>query len=378
MKIGIDARWIIEEASGIGQYTLNLIRHIARKDRKNEYFLFFQNPNILSGIKSELKSYSAQNFHFILVSYGVFSIQNQIFLPFKLAALKVEVFHSTNFMIPLYGFKTKYGVTIHDLIPFLFPEFAPRSKKSRFYFIYKMLMKRIVKKASFILVDSTHSSNDLTGNFSKAAGKTSVLTFGIDPSFQDFLHTSSEGIRTKLGVFNKIILYVGRQDPYKNLMQLIKIFADVLKRGIDSTLVIAGSKDKRYPEIQTLIESLGLNKKVIMTGYLSQADLVCLYREASVLALPSLYEGFGLPLLEAMASGIPVIASNKASVPEVVGDAGVLLNPDSSSEWIDQIILLLNDAGKRQNLIEKGRKRLSFFSWEKAADEAVRIYEQQK
>jgi len=379
MRIGIDARWIIEEPSGIGQYTLNLIRHLARKDSKNEYFLFFQNEKIAKRIKEELRSYSERTLHFILVSYGVFSIKNQIFLPWKLRSLRIDVFHSTNFMIPLFGFGTKYGVTIHDLIPFLFPEFAPRSKKSRFYRIYQCLMKRIVKKAAFILVDSNHSAKDLTENFSKARDKTFVMTFGIDPSFQSSMeNSSSAGIREKLGIHNQIILYVGRQDPYKNLMSLIRIHKNVLEKGTDATLVIAGSRDDRYPEITSLIAELQLQGKVKITGYLSQRDLVSLYREASLLALPSLYEGFGLPVLEAMASGIPVIASNKASIPEVMGDAGILLNPDSHPQWVDAIIQLLTNSEIRQNFIEKGRQRLSLFSWEKAAERAVSIYERYK
>jgi len=165
MKIGIDARWIMEESSGIGQYTLNLLRFLSQADSRDLYFIFFSNRELLKTIDRDLGLTVKGNFYIILVPYGVFSLRNQIFLPVKLRRLRLDVFHSTNFMIPLAAFGVKLAVTIHDLIPLLFPEFAPRSRKSRFYVVYCLLMYTIIKRVRLILVDSQNSYQDMVRRF---------------------------------------------------------------------------------------------------------------------------------------------------------------------------------------------------------------------
>lgn len=369
MRIGIDARWIIKEASGIGQYTINLIRHLSSQDQDNQYFLFFFDKALYERYKAELNLPNAWTF--VLLPYSVFSLKNQLFLHFKLKELKVDVFHSTNFMIPLYSKGTKIVITIHDLIPFLFPQFAPKSKKSRFHIIYKLLMNMIIRRADHIFVDSEHSYKDMSENFKGADKKMSVLTFGVDPSFFRAINTD---ICHRLGIKDSMILYVGRQDPYKNITGLIETFHKVVNQFPDVTLIIAGPEDERYPEIKKMILELALEEKVRMTGYLSQADLVSLYRQAKILVMPSFYEGFGLPILEAFSSGVPVIASKIASIPEIVGDAGILLNPENIELWVDAILKLLNDEAIRKDLIGKGFERLKNFSWDKAAYKALLKY----
>ena len=369
MRIGIDARWIIKESSGIGQYTKNLIRYLSRHDFQNQYYIFFNEREMESQVWGELGLHKKENFHSIVVLYSVFSLKNQIFMPCSIRRLNLDVFHSTNFMIPLFARRVKTISTIHDLIPFLFPQYAPQSKKSRFYWIYKILMYCIVRRADHIFVDSNHSLKDLDRSFKESRNKTSVLMFGIDPSFADKLENTGK---------NEVpyILYVGRQDPYKNIIFLIRVFQKVQMKYDPIQLIIAGAEDKRYPEIRRTIENLGLKGKVIITGFLKQKDLVGLYQKAKIFVLPSLYEGFGLPILEAFSAGVPVVASCVASIPEIAGDAAVLIGPEEEGKWVEEIVDLLDHHDKVLQLRAKGFERLKCFQWEKTIQELMVHYEE--
>jgi glycosyltransferase involved in cell wall biosynthesis len=175
-----------------------------------------------------------------------------------------------------------------------------------------------------------------------------------------------------------IILYVGRRDPYKNILGLIDIFHQLLNYSPNASLVLAGPEDLRYPQIQEHIEKLGLrgNGKVLMTGYLSQDDLVRLYRSATVLVLPSFYEGFGLPILEAFSCGIPVVASRISSIPELVQDAGILLDPKNTDDWVQAIDQLIKNQDLREKFVKRGYERLEDFSWQKAVKQLLHQYEE--
>lgn len=377
MNIALDARWIIEEPSGIGQYTINLIRYLAQRPKdENRYFLFFSSKKISETINQELHLETKKNFQTVFIPYSVFSPLGQILLPLKLKRLKINLFHSPNFMIPLLAFKVKLVITVHDLIPFLFPEYAPRSKKSRYHFFYRLLMRFIVKRVDHVFTDSENSYQDMIKNFENAKWKTSVLTLGPDPSFHSWkVSKTGQTLRKKLNIEGRILLYVGRQDPYKNLVELVKIFHALTKRFSDISLVIAGPLDTRYPELGEIISKLGLESKVILTGFLSQDELISLYHEAAMLLLPSLYEGFGLPILEAFCCGVPVIASNTASIPELVGDAGLLVCPRDREAWIQSISHLLQDEILRQKFIQRGYKRQPLFTWENTIENLLKQYE---
>ena len=371
MKICLDARWILEESSGIGHYTLNLIRHLLDEDRENQYLILFLNEVIQRRSASIVQILQNERTHCRVLSQSPFSLSSQVSLPWILKQEKVDIYHSTNFMMPLALCGIKSIVTVHDLIPFLFPHFAPQSKKSRFYWVYRQMMKWIAGRADFIVVDSENSRNDLMTAFRGALPKTEVVTFGIDPSF---LETANLGIKKRLGIEEKIILYVGRQDPYKNVLGLIEILRQLRHEDRKMHLVIAGSEDLRYPEVKEKITSLGLRNHVTLTGYLAQAELVSLYRESFCLVLPSLYEGFGLPVLEAYECGIPVVASRIASIPEVAGEGAILLDPKDTLLWVHALKKLLDDPGYYDKQVLNGREQLKKFSWKKTAVQVLGIY----
>ncbi len=412
MKIGIDARWIFETISGVGKYTASLIEYLARVDKDNEYLLFFDRPDLRDRLILKAGLENRPNFQTKLISYGLFSLANQLFMPRVLNSEGIDVFHSTNFMIPLFGFKGKMVVTVHDLIPLLFPHYTPRARKTRFFALYKLIMKLAARRADCIIAVSENSKNDLKRALNLFDEKVAVVYNGIDlkykpaggynPPISPFCKGGEEGdlkeVREKYAISPaaKLILWVGRPEPYKNLGALIKAFSRI-SEGVNCCLVIAGEEDERYPETTELVKELGLDhvrnfalqktkkdtsngarKMVVFTGYLEEEALIDLYRTASLFVLPSFYEGFGLPVLEAFACGVPVIASDRASLPEVAGDAAILIDPEDVDALVREMKNVLGSEDLRSELIAKGLRRAKEFSWEKTARETLKVYEEVK
>lgn len=374
MKIGIDARWIFPEISGVGKYTEELIRHLARIDRANEYLLFFDRPEVRERTWSSAELEKAPHFNSHIVSCPIFSARNQWILPGILRRLRLDVFHSTNYMIPLPAF-SKRGchsvqcvVTIHDLIPFLFRDHAPKAKKSRLFPLYKRLMLEIGRRADRIVTPSEASRNDI------------IRQLRIPPARAQQVVVIPEGIpegyrpapRKEASV--KTILYVGRFDPYKNAVGLIEAFANVWLRDPHIRLEVIGSPDPRYPEAPARAKALGVDAAIAWRGYLDDRALREAYQQADLFVLPSRYEGFGLPVLEAMACGTPVICSRVSSLPEVAGDAAILIDPDHTKEVADAMWRVLHDDAFAKRLAEKGTRQAAKFSWERAARRTLEVY----
>jgi len=387
MKIGIDARWIFPEISGIGAYTRELVKHLAQIDTANSYVLFFEDPAISDRTIVEANLEKAKNFTTQLLPFGVFSLKNQLNLPGILADSGIDVFHSTNYMIPFLAFprrrrgKIKCAVTIHDVIPLIFPDHAPKSKKARFFPIYKRLMIEVGIRADAVVTDSESSRFDVI-KYLRMAGQSHALVksiyCGVSPRFKP-----PEGGRkmdSASAAQNKrkrTILYVGRSDPYKNLATLIMAFFSAVKMcPFPVELVIAGSVDPRYPEAAKLTSELSMEGSVKWTGYLSDDQLVAAYQNADVLVHPSKYEGFGLQIVEAMACGTPVVAGNAGSVPEISGDAAILLDPEDVNGFADKIQLVLTDSNVWNSMSEKGIAQASKFTWARTAREMLSVYEE--
>ena len=323
----------------------------------------------------ELRLEERPNFSIRSVPYGVFSARGQLLLPRLLRAERVDLFHSTNFMAPLTGFRGKLIVTIHDIIPLKFPEYAPRSKKTRLFFIYKALMNWIVTVSDAIIADSENSRSDILEFFGIPPSKVHTIYLGVDPGYRPLPAEKREEVRRALGVKDRLALYAGRADPYKNLISLIKAAESINAAGdTHCTVVVAGEKDPRYPEVENHIVSAGIRDDVIFAGSMDEDRLIPLYNAADVLVLPSLYEGFGLPPLEAMACGTPVICSDRASIPEVVGKAGILVDPMDVHAISEAMERVFKDAGLRERMREDGLKRAALFPWKKTAERTLELY----
>ncbi|MDA3798625.1 MAG: glycosyltransferase family 1 protein [Kiritimatiellae bacterium] len=371
MVVAIDTRWIFKELSGIGVYTKEIIKNIIALDKDNSYILIFDKLEVQAQIEKELDIENVENFKSINVGFGVFSIGNQLKFNNVLVKNNVDVYHSTNYMVPVLprlgkASKIKYVVTIHDIIPMLFREHAPKSKKSRLFPVFKAIMKRVVNQADIILTVSNASKNDIETYF-KIKPDTKVHAFhnACSDKFQPIPFDDKKDMQ---------FLYVGRADPYKDIETIIKAVSIVAEKGYKNIqLVLAGSPDERYNAPQVLTEELGLIS-VRWTGYISDEELIKLYQESTALLHPSLYEGFGLQIIEAMQSGTPVISSVGGSLKEICGDAAIVLPVKSPELFAESIEKLLNSKELQKELIQKGFKRAKEFSWEKTTRNILSIY----
>lgn len=378
MRIAIDARWILPEISGIGQYTTELIRHLAKQDRRNEYILIFRDSAARSRALAAWGRDLPPHFSTRTTPYGVFSPWNQAFMPRLLTRWRVDLYHSTNYMIPLAAFprnrkgRIRCVTTVHDVIPLIFPDHAPKSRKARLFPLFVRILREVGIRSHAILTVSRASAADI------------LRHLRIPPASADRVHPIYNGVsgafrpapgRTGSPAGGKTILYVGRADPYKNLVLLIRAFAAARESlPFPLRLLIVGPPDKRYPEAPDLARQLGLSDAVQWTGYLSEERIVTAYQNADLLVHPSRYEGFGLQVLEAMACGVPVLSSNAGALPEVIGDAGLLFAPDDLDGFVSGIRTVLTDRALADSLARKGLLRARDFSWERTAAETLRVY----
>ncbi len=376
MKIGIDTRWIFPEISGIGSYTTELITHLAQTDKNNTYVLFFDHPEVMARIMDIPALAAAPNFEAREVPYSIFSPVGQIMMPRLLKQCGIELFHSTNYMIPFLAFPRHHAgsircvTTIHDLIPLLFPEMTPKAKKTRFHALFKQVICEAARRADVIIVPSRSSRADVVKHLhipQERHEHVVIIQEGVNPKYQPAEHKNDSA---------PTLLYVGRRDPYKNLVTLVKAFALVLKTVPEARLRIIGPDDPRYPEAPETAKRLHLQDSITWTGYVEGDELLHAYQQADVFVLPSHYEGFGLPILEAMACGTPVICGNVSSQPEVAGDAAITIDPNDTEALAEAITCVLTDPVRASDLRAKGLARAQQLTWTQAAMETIAAYEQ--
>ena len=380
MRIAIDARWIFPEISGIGNYTRQLLYQFGKLNHPHTLVLLFNDASLLGRTLAETELTEATNIESHCLPWGVFSPHSQIMLPAFLKRHKIDLFHSPNYMIPLRAFprqragRIKCVATIHDVIPLLFPDHAPKSRKTRLFPIFKGLMSEVGRRADAIVTVSEASRRDI------------LNLLKIPTSQTQKVHTVYNGVSerfspgptpaTSSNTSQRSLLYVGRSDPYKNVETLIEALQRVrTTTALDVQLKIAGAPDPRYPQAAELAQELGIADAVTWTGYLSDEELADTYRAADLLVHPSRYEGFGLQIIEAMACGTPVISSNGGSLPEVAGDAAILLDPMDTQGFADAIVRVLTNPDIAADMRQKGITQAAQFTWEAAAKKTLAVYE---
>jgi glycosyltransferase involved in cell wall biosynthesis len=228
-----------------------------------------------------------------------------------------------------------------------------------------------------VIVPSQSTKTDVMRLYGVNPEKIAVIYEGYDEEVykpQDNLAPIEE-VKREYNISGKYILYVGTLEPRKNIPRLVEAFHSLKKGEVEHKLVVAGKLGWLYKDIFTTVTKLNLENEVIFTGYIPQKELPILMGGAEVFAYPSLYEGFGLPPLEAMACGTPVIASNTSSLPEVIGDAGILVDPYNSKEIAQAMYRLISDEGLRQQMHQRGLNRAKMFSWEKTAQQTLKVFE---
>jgi glycosyltransferase involved in cell wall biosynthesis len=381
MKIAIDARWIFPSPSGIGVYTRELIRALAAEDGGPSYLLFFQNAELEAQTARQTGFNLNPRFSSAILPYGIFSPVNQLRLPDRLRREAIDLFHSPNYMIPLLAFPLRRRggiacvVTLHDAIPLKFPDHAPRSRKRRLFFIFRWLMRQVGRRADAILTVSHTSQRDLAAclNFSPAeAGRIQVVYNGVNPIFKPTETRPDPANPTR----RRNLLYVGRADPYKNLPNLIRGFADLVRQApFPVHLTLAGARDPRYPEAPALARELGLDSRVTWVDRLEESQLVQAYQQADALVMPSRYEGFGLPVAEAMACGTPVVCGQCGALEEVAGRAGLFVNPEDPADLATTLLFLLTQPGFAAEKSRQGPLQAARFSWPATAQASRKVYE---
>jgi len=303
-------------------------------------------------------------------------------MPAIIKELNLDIFHSTNYMIPLRAFprnhqgRTACVINIHDLIPLIFPKATPRALKTKFSPLYRWLMKEVTARSNLIITGSKSSLNDIINLLHCRPERIVTIPDGVSvrfhPAKADILPSQDpRHLRRK-----KIILWVGRQDPYKNLTGLIEAFSMLRKnyRG-PLELRLVGPADSRYPEASRRVVVLGLADAVSWVGHISASELVGEYQNANVFVMPSYYEGFGLPVLEAFACGTPVICSNKSSLPEICGSAAVQVDPKDITGICDAMHRVLTDSRLAGDLAERGLQQAARFNWQETAKKTILAYE---
>ncbi len=354
MRIGIDTQTIIAQKTGFGSYVQNLISVLREIDSKNEYV--FLNPNKKGDLSTPARIW-----------------WDQVAFPFRLLSKKVDIVHKPAFSAPIfYPFKTV--VTAPDLIGKLYPENF--STTSKFYWV--QLLPFSLKKANKIVAISKNTKQDIIKLLNIPEEKIKVIYLGKHSQFKPIenLHFLDK-VRQKYSQGKPFILYVSTLEPRKNHLNLLKVFNIIVKEHkIKHNLVLTGKRGWYYKELFEFVEKNNLQDRVLFVGYIPDSDLPSLYNAADLFVFPSLYEGFGLPILESMSCGLPVISSNASSMPEIVEGAGILLDPKDTKAWADAIYKVLTNKNLQKEMGEKSLQQAKKFTWEKCAQETLGVYEE--
>jgi glycosyltransferase involved in cell wall biosynthesis len=364
VRIGIDARKLHD--FGIGTYIRNLLRHLARLDRDTEFVLLCR-PQDRAALDS-----LGENFRAVAETAGNYSVAEQVKIPLALRRERVTLFHAPHYVLPLLV-PCRSVVTIHDCIHLMFPQYLP----NRMAFGYARASIGVAsRRATRVLTVSESSKRDILRFVDIPAHKIDVIynaydeRFGVEPREEDVVR-----VRERYQLHDEFVLYAGNVKPHKNLERLIEAFDRIRERGLDRLrLVLIGDEISRYAALRRAVHRHQLHSHVRFLGYLPEETLAVMYRLAGVFVFPSLYEGFGLPPLEAMASGTPVVTSNVSSLPEVAGEAALLVDPYDPAAIADGIYRVLTDDRLRRDLRTRGLARASQFSWEESVRRIRHIY----
>ncbi|MBI3966896.1 MAG: glycosyltransferase family 4 protein [Chloroflexi bacterium] len=376
MRIAVDYSAALNQGAGIGRYTRCLIGALAELDRANEYVLFYapQRGKRQKLAQAPLPGYG--NFHGTALplterSLGIVWHRLGLPVPVDLLVGRFDLLYSPNFVLP----PSRHGatmLTVHDLSFVLFPECAD----SRLVAYLQRVVPPSVARADLVLADSHNTKNDIVCLLDVPPERVEVVHLGVEPHFRRVTTAERlDDVRRRLELERPFLLSVGVVEPRKNYVRLIEAFARLRAEGYtDHELLIVGRRGWLSDDTYDRARELELDDHVRFLGHVDEADLPALYSLADVFVYPSLYEGFGLPPLEAMACGTPVVCSRSSSLPEVVGDAALLVTPTDIEELVDALRRVLDDTELRRDLGERGQARAATFSWPAAASQFLDLY----
>lgn len=368
MKIGIDgraAKWY--RGTGIGTYTYQLISCLNKIDNINDYLLFMPE-------NCELKLSFKDNFNLNNITEGTSNnFWDEVNIPNILKDLNIELYHVPQNGVGIPANKEcGFTITLHDVIPYKMPE----TVSSRYLKIFNEHIPKIVEMCDGIITVSNYSKKDIMETFNFPEDKIFVTPLASEDIYRPLNRDLSKEISKEYySISGDFILYVGGFSPRKNIIGLIESFSKLISiYKKDIKLVIAGKRGKSYDSYKKRAEELNISNKIIFPGFISVDHLPYIYNAAKLFVYPSFYEGFGLPPIEAMSCGVPVIASNATSVPEVVGDGGLLIDPNDVDNLCYSMFRVLLDDELRERLILSGIVKASELSWQKTAQQTLIAY----
>ena len=370
-RIAFDARYISDRYHGIGRYAFRLLESMAVAAPERT-FVVFRGQEQDSRFDWQMLA-ARPNVELWDGPWPLYWPQEQLRWPLLLRRSRVDRFYSPYFVAPLPA-TCPVVTTVHDLIFDRYPEYMPQAW-SRPY--YRLLMALSTRRARRVITVSQATAADLTVHYGTPPDKIAVVPEGVDPSFGPVMDGDRiRALRERYSLTRPIVLSVGARRPHKNLARLVRAFA-TLASDTAHELLFVGTADPRFPdEARQAALAAGLNGRIRFLDWVPEADLAALYALADLVVVPSLIEGFGLPALEAMASNSAVLAANASSLPEVVGEAGVLVDPYDEEALAGAIQRILHDGALRRRLAKAGQARAASFTWQRAARQTLRILEE--
>lgn len=370
MRILIDLTQIAVQRAGVGVYADNLVANLLKVDVNNEYILLVQDDDEAMSRFSDRAQIVQVNAHLFRWLPFRFALE-QLYIPYLVVKYRIDLVHSLHYSFPLFT-RAKRVVTIHDLTSFLFPELHIGAKA----IYYRWCTRLAVRMADAALFDSQASLDDCIRLLGVPSAKTSVVYLGVNGDLRGkSCERGGKNLKGKYGIKDKYFLFVGMIEPRKNLVRLVLAFERLLSEGFEGQLVIAGKRGWHCDELDGVLAKESNRGKIICTGYVTDEEKINLLHGAFAFVYPSLYEGFGIPVLESLAMGLPTITSNVSSLPEVAGDAALLVDPTDVTQLYVSMWALVRNRSMRERLKVKALERSQTFTWSATANRTREMYE---
>jgi glycosyltransferase involved in cell wall biosynthesis len=379
MKIGVNTYFFKFPASGSGQYLLHLLQALAEVDQQNQYILLGLHP-----VPEKIAALT--RFPHVVTPVPAFASRNasienlmweQFTAPSAARKAGVDLLHVPYFAPPFFP-RTPGVITVHDVIPLRLPQYRANPKMKA----YLQLITRAARKATLIITISQHAKHDIIDALKLPPERIRVIYEAAGDEYRPISDPAVLAeVRARYGLNERYILYLGGLDQRKNVPQLVRAFAHLYQQLGDPNLqlLIAGNPDKQsgslFPDPRPAAADLGMTGQIVYR-FIEEEDKPAIYSGASVFVFPSLYEGFGLTPLEAMGCGTPVICSNRTSLPEVVGDAAISIDPDNTRAIVEAMRSVLSNSELQADLRVRSLQRAALFNWHKTAAETVTAYEE--
>lgn len=372
MKVAIDARFLGPHGKGLGRYVEKLLAHLAPIAAGHEFFILLNEHNWRHWQPPN------QSWHRVRAPWRWYTLSEQLYLPRLLRQLKVDLVHFPHFNVPI-AYVQPFVVTVHDLILWHFPTERASTLEPVYFWLkhaaYRLVIRLAVKRARRVLTVSQFSRDELVKEFGIKPTKITVTYEAVDTK-RPVSALDVNRVCHRLGISRRYFLYVGNAYPHKNIERLLEAFAQLQRQDFPFQLVLVGKLDYFYQRVRRNAEAVGLlrSQHVIFPGFVSDEDLAALYAGSFAYVFPSKAEGFGLPPLEAMQYGVPVLSSDATCLPEVLGGAALFFDPSSATSIAQALQRVVADATLRQRLQQLGPAHVNRYSWPRLAEQTLAVY----